>query len=169
MRSSLWFSNASMIVCSRCESNKWAYVFGWFLHSGFHVADEDVQFSCHNSNYNYKTQKQQPPCVAFCMLGSLCTNTFPPVYYYFLRSLTSLLFCTVKISCTNNSKQSRTFRSWYAEVSMKRSWFFSANPDAYSRETLRSAGLLSHRSNLFPTSIITISGSACSFTSLIHF
>ena len=169
MRSSLWFSNASMMVCSQCEQARFSYVFGWFLHSGFHVADKYVQFSCHNSNYNYKTQKQQPLCVVFCILGSLCTNTLPPVCYYFRRSLTSLLFCTVKISCTNNSKQSRTLRSWYADVSMKRSWFFSANPCAYSRDTLRSAGLLSHKSNLFPTSIITISGSACSFTSLIHF
>lgn len=104
-----------------------------------------------------------PPCKS----GSFLLKTFPLDCY--LREFKFCEFCTVYISWTKYSKTSLTFTSYTALVSIKRSRFLRAKSAANSLATFLSVGCYSARSSLFPTSMMTISGSACSRTSSIHF
>ena len=122
---------------------------------------------CNLSSQNFN--QQHPPSFFFSIDGSLCINTFPPAPFLFPLLLPPSLLLTLYISCTSSSNTSRTFMSVKALVSMNSRLFSCANSIARSVETLRSAGLYSHKSNLLPTSIITMSGSACSLTSSSHF
>ncbi|TNV85172.1 hypothetical protein FGO68_gene9358 [Halteria grandinella] len=98
-------------------------------------------------------------------VGSLCTSTRPPCATFGCYSLD----LTLQISCTSSSNTSLTLTSVKADVSMKSRLLSLANSIARSVDTRLSIGFFSQRSSLLPTSIITMSGSACSFTSSIHF